>query len=551
MNFRILGTTPPVALFRSVSGGHIGPSLSNIAGMIGSVLTIVASGLWVVNRNLAVEQPIMASVANRWNYEWRDSYTSGDGGAGIMLDQLQHGSAIMPDTIWNNVVLPNVEHIRSTSSTPIQTQGSLLTQNHTLLVKGLRPLLRCEAVSNEYITISHSRYMQALVPLPPNCHHAGPDGRNNYYNFSADISEEYSGSLYNLRLAPTGNVNSTYDEFSGGIGQPDNPVGCPSIGAIFAQASGNDNGRDQVTVILCSQQIQQIDVNVTYHASNLDSPKISADSAPLIDESSAQLLNNGTTGFDAFQYRVEPYLNVNLTSFPQSQLTRVDQFTQHMIFGPNGTAPENMVGTANQKNFIQAVQTLYVRYMCLVIDMRFRVPVATDMRADPQRDSNLVKGTSYSFSSRLDLNTASKLTMQIMLGTMFVLGICTYLLTDLRGTLPREPYTIASRMAFLAGSDLCDGGHSHLPPGALWMPPKEFSEAIDGWLFSLGWWQQSERSASEHSGITVNRSDGDVVGEKISRRFGIDIGVPEQLGFWETKWWTLRQRLGRRKDEGS
>ena len=550
LDLRILGSTPPVALFRSLSGGHIGPSLSNVAGMIGSVLTIVASGLWVINRNLAVEQPVVASLTNRWDYQWHDSYTSGDGGAAIVLDQLQHGSAIMPESIWDNVVLPHIEDIRSLSDDMLsQTQGDPQMQNHTLQVKGLRPQLSCEVLGNEHISISSTYYMQALAPLPPNCRYGGLNGSNSYYNFSLELSTEYFGSLYDLHLAPAGNIEYLSDEFSTGTKQPDNPVGCPSVGAILAQPSQNVTGPDQVTVLMCSQHLQQVDVKATFSGSSLQHPNISANPAPIIDENSVQYLTNGTVGYDAFPYRVKPYLEDNLTSFPQSRLGSVDKFTEHLVFGPNGTALDNLVGPANEQNFIQAVQTLYSKYMCLVIDMRFRVPITAETRAGAQQDSDLATGTSHSFSSRLHLNTTSKLILQIMLGVMFVLGTCTYLLTDLRGTLPREPYTIASRMAFLAGSDLCDGEQSHLPPDPLWKPQAELDQALDGWLFSLGWWQQSNSSASERAEAIASRSDGDVVAGKRQRlrRFGIDIGVPEQLGFRETKSWTLRQRLRRRR----
>jgi len=542
---RILGAIPPVAFFRSANGRHIGPSLSNIAGMIGSVLTIVASGLWVINRNLAVEQNIAASLANGWDYEWHDSYNSGDGGAGIVLDQLQHGSAIMPDTIWDNVVLPHIEDIRSTSDSPIvQSRGSTLMQNHTLLVKGLRPLLSCEAVKDEYISILPTRDLQALAPLPPNCHYGGPNGSNSYYNFTRALSDGYTGSIYDLRLAPTGNLDLSYNK-----GQPDNPVGCPSIGAALVKSYKNGTIPDQVTVLLCSQRIQQLTVNATYHGPSLQHPKISADPAPVVVERSAQNLTNGTIGFDTFPYRIESYLENNLTSYPGSQLGSVDMFTVHLVYGLNGTALDNMIGKANQQNYIQAVQALYAKYMSLVIDMRFRVPVSAETKADPQQDSGPVEGTSYSFSSRLHLNMASKLTIQIMLGAMFVLGACTYLLTDLRGTLPREPYTIASKMAFLAGSDVCDGEQSHLPPDALWKSQKELDEVLDGWLFSLGWWQRSGSTASENAEAAAESSRGSSDREKKqgSKRFGIDVGVPEQLGFRETKWSSLRQRLGAAK----
>lgn len=283
IDFRILGATPPVALFRSVSGRHIGPSVSNITSMISSVLTIVASGLWVVNRNVAVEQPIVASLADRWDYEWHDSYTSGDAGAGIILDQLQHGSAILRDAIWDNVVLPHIEDIRSASSdTLVQYLSRTSMQNHTLLVKGLRPFLSCDVVGSEHISILPTQYVEALAPLPPNCHYGGPNGSDIYYNFTQSISSEYSGYLYDLRLVPGGNRGLSGDQYSMGAGQPDNTVGCPSIGAVLTKPSGNDTDQDQVTVLMCSQHTQQVNVRATYHGASLQHPTISVDPAPVV-----------------------------------------------------------------------------------------------------------------------------------------------------------------------------------------------------------------------------------------------------------------------------
>jgi len=173
--------------------------------------------------------------------------------------------------------------------------------------------------------------------------------------------------------------------------------------------------------------------------------------------------------------------------------------------------------------------------MALVIDMRFRKPIAEGASAD--RSRNLVQGTANSFSSRLRLNFASKLTMQIMLGIMFVLGSFTYSLTNLRSTLPRKPFSIASRMALFASSDLCDERKTPLPHDAIWMPKKELDEVFSGWLFSLGWWEEAISDARDRERETTTRDEAASSREKkrqTSSRFGIDIGIPKQLGFRKT-----------------
>lgn len=117
-------------------------------------------------------------------------------------------------------------------------------------------------------------------------------------------------------------------------------------------------------------------------------------------------------------------------------------------------------------------------------------------------------------------------------------GTIAFAVTDLRGTLPRKPSSIASRMALLAGSDLCREYAGDHPPDA----------TGEGWLFSLGWWLVSEQH-EEQIERTMTEGDADPATPETrlrGRRFGIDIGVPEQLGFRETKWWTLRKRVGAR-----
>ena len=48
--FNLLGKLAPVAIFDSLKARHVSSVLSNSAGIIGSLLTIVSSGLWVIDR---------------------------------------------------------------------------------------------------------------------------------------------------------------------------------------------------------------------------------------------------------------------------------------------------------------------------------------------------------------------------------------------------------------------------------------------------------------------------------------------------------------------
>ena len=115
LDLHILGALPPVALLRSVQSRHASSFCSNVAGTIGSLLTVVASGLLVINREVKIEQTVAASLHSQWDIAWPNSSQSGDGGAGVMFDQFQRGSVDLPSRIWNGIVISEIANIMITS----------------------------------------------------------------------------------------------------------------------------------------------------------------------------------------------------------------------------------------------------------------------------------------------------------------------------------------------------------------------------------------------------------------------------------------------------
>lgn len=270
-------------------------------------------------------------------------------------------------------------------------------------------------------------------------------------------------------------------------------------------------------------------------------------------EGFSQNLTNGTKGVDTFPYRAQSYLrdrfhDGNLTVLtPANEYSEataeenynLDDFMNQMVFRSNDyaypkddlpPAIKDLLGKSNQHVFIERLSEMYTRYMRLVIHKRFRKPV--DLK-----NATTVSGTAYSLSSRIKVNQESKLVMQAMLGVMTLLGLFAFLLADLRGTLSRKPTSIASRMALLAGSDLCAENKYMLPPGAIWKPEKEVAKLFDGWLSSLGWWKKSVGDDGFEDALAHDPANSECETTRDSRRFGIDVGMPEQLGFRQRKRW--------------
>jgi hypothetical protein len=543
--FSLLGRLAPVALLNSIEAHHISSTFSNSAGMIGSALTIVSSGLWVVDRAAVVEYPITASLASTWDVSWFNSSGSGDGGASIVFDDFEHGDTALPSSSWHDVVFPDIIDMRTLPG--VNARGDSTTQNLTIQLEGLRPRLSCEIVTEEYLGINYyldedgaKITINVRPPLPPKCRHAGMNGTDAHYEFSptyllnqvADVS--WLGNFYDLHLGPwTASLENDYGEGLDNIEfQADNPAGCPSIGIVFTANHANNTSFDDINALLCSQKIEKIKLNITYAGQDMMHPSINTKIEPVIISGSADYLTNGTNGIDTFPYRVQVYLK-DITRFNirggLEGTEPLDEFMNHLVYGPNGTAQQDLAGKANRGRFTEAVNNLYARYMTFVINQRFRQPISqssTDM-------NNLVTGTAYRYTSRLKMNFASKLALQIMLAVMTLLGASAFWLTDLRGTLPRKPTTIASTLALFAGSDMCDERKPLIPRDALWKHGKELDKALNGWLFSLGWWPRTRRDVDTVSNET-DETSGDTLLESKEvggRRFGIDVGVAEQLGF--------------------
>jgi hypothetical protein len=488
-------------------------------------------------------------VASNWDVAWPDSLN--DSGAAATLDQIQHGSASLPSSIWNDLVFPDIADIQMNGARSSIIDST--SQNYTFDVSAARPVLTCDVVEDDYIHIQwidgedNGISVSAYPPLPSGCHRRGSDDTDDYTYFAAGSYPLLPNRPIWIDYFDNMNVDSPMD-------QPNNPARCPSIGIIFSETKENATTHDDVTALLCSQKLQQVSVKVTYNGNDTHHPSINHGVPPIPDEGSVRYLTNGSDGIDTFQYRIQDQLD-RLTDFNTGgEQMKIHLFFNHLIYGPEGTPLRDLAGRANRDRLLKAIKKLYAKYMVLVLDMHLRQPVAAD-------EQERLKGTMHRTTARLQVNFSSKLALQIMLGVMTLLGAGAFWLTDLRGTLPRNPCSIASTMGFLVGSDLCDSEKPTLPKGAEWLKRRDLEKVLEGWLFSLGWWthRQRERVGGHHSHGHGHDDTGQALllneKEKDVNRFGIDVGIPDRLGFRETKWWALRRRLGegrarRRKQSG-
>lgn len=511
--FHPLGASPFTVLIKSLRHGQFGVAASNLSSLLGSLLPIIVSSLWIVAGPTMIDLPCTASV-NNWDQSWLNSsweqsweHSWEDGGAAIIMNQIRHGGANTSSRIWQDVVLPKISFSSPNTSTD-DVDGQV---EYTYNIRTLKPVFNCTVVPGKNIkvngTVDRLDVETALglasaegksditvhAPVQPEC--TGKTGNgSSYLTFYTLFSKEQSpkgiATCIDLDL-PAGQVGAE----------------CPAAGIIFGLIEGDEIANWNLTALVCTQGLQEVPAAITF----LGDPSLEelSPKRPLVPSyDKARSWRNGTGSTKALRFRLNGFPN----SYDQPDDWLIDLFFGQLGIGPGGILPDDLVGKENINSLIHAITRQYTEYMRHIIDINFRA------KNDTARESivSAAESTSSSSSStrplgvnteitgtmrlgirRLAMHSTTKLILQIFMAMTMVLSTASFALVKVRGTLPRQPSSIASTMALLAGSHLCDRGSGVVPSGAEFMSDGQLKRAFDGYLFSLGWWDAGGDAGGE------------------------------------------------------
>lgn len=287
------------------------------------------------------------------------------------------------------------------------------------------------------------------------------------------------------------------------IGYPDNGVGCPSLMfhlGNFEIASDGGSLDANFTVLACTQMIQQVDTNVTFSNLALD---IDPAEPPTPIESTAQFINNGTANSYAREFQLTYNINSEFIAYNDS----LGAFYGTVVHGRNGTPVEELVGPENVDKLLGVTNHLYGQYMAQAISTNMRNASSVSVNDDHAINDSVIIQSTY----RITQNKTSKIVLQVLLSAISVSALLAWIFSgSTKDLLYHNPCSIAGVASLLPGSELWAPGF--LPPGAPCLSDQELmkEKTFDGWLFSLGWWNDNGERAQEQS-----------------RRFGIDVGKPD------------------------
>ncbi|OAL44034.1 hypothetical protein IQ07DRAFT_592503 [Pyrenochaeta sp. DS3sAY3a] len=527
--FHLLSVNPFLVLFKSIRLRQFGAAASNAATLIAGFLTIVGSGLWVSMDSLVSDQISQATV-NNWDRTWFNN-ASTDGGASIALNLIRYGDANTPSEMWGSYVLPKLK----LSSTDIALAGSAYHDTiYTYNVQALQPYLNCSVVPQDAISKTNHEIMYGggekmvfgttIVIRPRDIDAKCSNSTEN--NFADLTFETY---VFTFDPASFGRYIDIPQSTAGQVS-----ADCPSIGIIFGNVEFNTTTGSNITALMCSQRINQVPLKVEYRGD----PGLQAIKS-VQPEGQPKSVENGTSGSRTMGYALGEFMKER-PSYTVSK-EHFDQFFAHLLSQSKGNNLEDLAGTENVGKLIDAVKQEYNEYAMHVVSHNLRakdrasqgssiLSAGGDEPGQPLSAFSEIRGSYSATVSHLVVDRTSKIVLQVLFAVMTTLSVIGFMLVKIRGTLPRDPCSIGSTMAFLADSQLCNKGSGVLPEGAERMSERELKDVLNGWVFSLGWWKLESSAAESIVGETDSTTSGMKVGGSVStvksegKRFGIDVG---------------------------
>jgi len=461
----LLAQLPPVALYKSARRGYWAACLTGSGALVGSLLTVFASGLYAIEY-VPVSADIEVALPETWNTSFHQGLAT-DNATAAVVSLLETVNLTNPLFTYEELVFPAL-------SLPVAP--NLEDTYASGLISVRVPALRAELVCTE-LGVDNSTGQAALdtgpvyvtmlfnttVPLPEGCHLGSKYGNESFIQID-ELSTRlqipdnitYYAQYIDLHVGPwSGSFQETGTLYPG---QPDNPPGCPSVLIAHAYFNGNDSSRSTITVLSCEQKIQRIETNLTLRTTDMSIP---LDHPPVADEASAVYVNSGPNNETAFWWRLQAAIEDSLQLFNASAIDPyllkydksgtvqdVSNFFRGALFGhtPLPLSYLEAEDQAGKDKLFEHLQQFYRRYMAQYISANMRVPV--------DRDPELLPATTISNDGVpcLKQNKTSKIILQSMLAFMFTCGTLAWAFNQYHDLVPWNPCTIMGVMVLFAGS---------------------------------------------------------------------------------------------------
>lgn len=538
-----LGSVPPIALFNSLRGRHFAQCLAITAALVSSLLAIVVSALYSVE-SVLIHRTMSLQQASYLDWTHVD-LSQDDKFAGAVTNLIAYENTPYPQWTYDNLVLPSLTAPSTKTSAAFNDSESIVVtipavrgslsscsavppKSLDVVAKGAPP--SC-ASCNDLVQLSYKMTLPYSV-----CGSTSNKTRTaswtQTYVAPNDSSVIYAGMGTALRWQPSGGgiigdgreILNDPHEFFKYQGLTDNTVpSCPSFSYSLGMAHAGRkigkptedggvpwNSKQNITIVYCYQQLEQVMTNVTFSYPDFI---INSTIPPIPLEETAIVISQNDT-----QHWFDISLNTligSLQELPDGITGRnyINSFIQALSWSHDGVPLDQLYNNGDISSLNAAANRLYGRYIAQAVSANMRTPTPpTNGKTSyniNQQPSNYTATLSH-HKKRLHQNRGPKIALQAMLAFLAVCAMATYLVMDTRRVVPHNPCSIAGTMSLLAESEMCRT-REVIPEGAEWKSGQELRRAgvFGGLLFRMGWWGGSEETTG---------ADGEKGGT-----FGIDV----------------------------
>ncbi|KAF2141136.1 uncharacterized protein K452DRAFT_309563 [Aplosporella prunicola CBS 121167] len=470
ISYTSMGKLSIYCLWDALQQRQVALSCVSLCMILAPFLTIAASGMFftaAVTQRHNIQLSELSLVSEETWYSNASAIASAIAGTQrgyVIADLVLLDNLSTPLLTHENLVFPLVDF---TVSSDKEFSGRLSTAEKNAQIPAYRARSNCTLLPHEMIT-NMTYFSDQKPPF-----------QQYYTRFDAHASKGCGWATNETVDLNTRIMNNSY--FGGWRTRTDGRVDwpwCPNAWAVFGYV-GQKHVED-ITVAYCKPFMEKVLTNVTFLAKDFS---LVLSKPPIPDEATATFVQNISIG--AIK---SGYIGENNT--PSSVLEGLFSI---MLYGKNGTRPEELVGPTGHEKLITAIERSYGQVLAQVFNTNRNppLPATAPMKAVLE----------VPYGLRLKQSEISTRILQGLLGAMTICAAITFATMDTRRVLPKDPCSIAAVASLFAGADMM--GKDVIPEGTEQLTVKEIKEKgiFDGYLFSMGWW------SSGRFGIDIGKAD--------------------------------------------
>lgn len=485
-----LDRSPPMMMYHAIRRRQWGYSLTTLASVVGSILTIIISGLYTVD-NISRSESVGLIAQDSWNMSFHQGLST-DNGTALVSSLIESANLSYPAFTFDELVFPTMT--LNSSNEALKNGGSGLVDAK---VPALRAELECTEIPFSLMNYSfywNSHYQFAdfsfrgQIPLPDSCQLGSVYGNESSVSMSLggggwwsedDFNVTYVAQAMDVHVgAWPGDDNHIFYKETGSSAppnQPDNPPGCPSMLIFYGFLDGKNLTNNVMRSMLCHQKIQKLTTDITLSLPEL---RLSVEHPPIVDESTIEYLSSGPNGETSFWWRTQPGVGESFRILNNSVIdpllltyddlvpssTSVSNFFRGAMYGMTPfslqTLQEDDVKTRDR--IFDHLHKFYRRYMAQYISANMRISTDSSTSTSQKRDGGIVDSptldgvyTPTTGQLRLMQARTPKVVLQAMLAFMIVCAGLALYLGRYHDLVPLNPCTIAGLLILFVDSRIC------------------------------------------------------------------------------------------------